>query len=65
VRTAVRATGQSETTAAAAILRELQTGKHNLLVMGVSPRPGATLEFGAVAAALLARSDRSILFVAS
>jgi nucleotide-binding universal stress UspA family protein len=65
VRTAIRTSGQSATTAADAIMRQLQTGKHNLLVMGVSPRPGATLEFGAVAAALLARSERSILFVAS
>jgi nucleotide-binding universal stress UspA family protein len=65
VRTAVRTSGQAETTAADAILRQLQTGKHNLLVMGVSPRPGQTLSFGAVAATLLARSERSILYVAT
>ena len=65
VRTTMRTSAQSETTAADAILRQLQTGKHNLLVMGVSPRPGQTLAFGAVAATLLARSERSILFVAS
>jgi hypothetical protein len=43
----------------------LQTGEHNLLVMGVSPRPGASLSYGAVAATLLARAERSLLFVAS
>jgi len=50
---------------AEAILRQLSAGKHNLVVMGVSPRPGGTLEFGGVPAAILARSDRSLLFVAS
>jgi len=65
VRTAVRSSAATEATAADAILRELQTGKHNLLVMGVSPRAGPTLSFGAVAATLLARSERSILYVAS
>lgn len=61
VRTAMRSDAQT----AEAILRQLQAGKHNLVVMGVSPRPGATLAFGAVPAAILARSERSILFVAS
>jgi nucleotide-binding universal stress UspA family protein len=65
VRTAVRSAAPSEATAADAILRELQTGRHNLVVMGVSPRPGPTLSYGAVAPALLARSERSLLFVAS
>jgi Kef-type K+ transport system membrane component KefB/nucleotide-binding universal stress UspA family protein len=64
-RTTAPTWAQSETTAADAILRQLQTGKHNLLVMGVSPRPGQTLAFGAVAATLLARSERSILYVSS
>jgi Kef-type K+ transport system membrane component KefB/nucleotide-binding universal stress UspA family protein len=65
VRTAVRSSAPHEATAADAILRELQTGRYNLVVMGVSPRPGPTLSYGAVAAALLARSERSLLFVAS
>jgi nucleotide-binding universal stress UspA family protein len=48
-----------------AILRQLRVGEHNLIVMGVSPRPGPTLFFGNVPAAILERSDRSILFVSS
>jgi Kef-type K+ transport system membrane component KefB/nucleotide-binding universal stress UspA family protein len=65
VRTAIRTSTASEATAADAILRELQIGDYNLLVMGVSPRPGPTLSYGAVAATLLARAERSILYVAS
>ena len=61
VRTAVR-TG---TEAADAILRQLKAGKHNLVVMGVSARSGPTLFFGAVPAAVLAQSERSVLFVSS
>jgi len=37
----------------------------NLIVMGVSPRTGSNLSFGSVAAAILERSDCSILFVSS
>ena len=48
-----------------AILRQLEIGGHNLLVMGVSPRPGDELFFGEIPAELLARADCSILFVAS
>jgi hypothetical protein len=36
-----------------------------LLGGGVSPRPGTTLFFGDAAAAVVKRSDRSILLVAS
>jgi hypothetical protein len=36
-----------------------------LIVMGVNRRPGETLFFGDVAAAILERSARSILFVSS
>jgi len=61
VRTAVR----TDIEPAQAILRQLRAGRHNLLVMGVSSRPGATLSFGAVAAAVLAQSERSVLFVSS
>jgi len=32
-----------------AILRELDLGNYNLLVLGVSPRPGEELSFGQVA----------------
>jgi Kef-type K+ transport system membrane component KefB/nucleotide-binding universal stress UspA family protein len=48
-----------------AILQQLQAGGHNLLVLGVSPRPGEQLSFGQVAAELLERAECSILFVAS
>jgi Kef-type K+ transport system membrane component KefB/nucleotide-binding universal stress UspA family protein len=48
-----------------AILRQLEIGGHNLLVMGVSPRPGDQLFFGEVAAELLERAECSVLFVAS
>ncbi|MBV8131736.1 MAG: cation:proton antiporter [Alphaproteobacteria bacterium] len=61
LRTAVRAHVDAEE----AILRQLRTGEHNLIVMGVSPRPGTTLFFGDAAAAVLKRSNRSILLVAS
>src|SRR5712691_8268700 len=61
VRTAVR----TDTEPAQAILRQLRAGRHNLLVMGVSSRPGATLSFGAFAAAVLAQSERSVLFASS
>ncbi|MGE5269577.1 MAG: cation:proton antiporter [Thiohalocapsa sp.] len=61
VRTMVR----SDASAAEAIATHFELGNHNLLVMGVSPRPGETLFFGAVPAALLERCQRSILFVSS
>jgi nucleotide-binding universal stress UspA family protein len=48
-----------------AIMREMERRKHNLVVMGVSRRPGDKLFFGDTAAALLRKSDRSLLFVAS
>ena len=48
-----------------AILRQLGIGGHNLLVMGVSPRPGDQLFFGEVPAELLERAECSVLFVAS
>jgi Kef-type K+ transport system membrane component KefB/nucleotide-binding universal stress UspA family protein len=47
-----------------AILRELAVGDHNLLVMGVSPRPGDQLFFGEIPAALLEQARCSIVFVA-
>jgi hypothetical protein len=46
-------------------LRELDLGNYNLLVLGVSPRPGEELSFGQVAAELLDRAECSVLFVAS
>jgi nucleotide-binding universal stress UspA family protein len=61
VRTAVRRAAAAED----AILRRLNNGTHNLLVIGVSPRPGESLAFGHVAAAILARAERSVVFVSS
>ncbi len=48
-----------------AILRQARLGGHNLIVMGVTRRPGETLLFGSVATAILESSERSLLFVAS
>jgi Kef-type K+ transport system membrane component KefB/nucleotide-binding universal stress UspA family protein len=61
VRTVVR----TNAVAADGIMRQVRAGRHNLIVMGVSPRPGETLFFGAAPASVLGRSERSILIVAS
>jgi hypothetical protein len=61
VRTAIRAHADADE----AILRQLKGSEHDLIVMGVSPRPGATLSYGRAAAAILQRSNRSVLLVAS
>ena len=53
----------SDMSADEAILLEAKT--HDLIVMGVSRRPGDKLFFGDTAAAVLERSPASILFVAS
>jgi nucleotide-binding universal stress UspA family protein len=61
LRTAIRVDLAAED----AILRQARLGGHNLIVMGVTRRPGEALLFGNVAAALLESAERSILFVAS
>jgi Kef-type K+ transport system membrane component KefB/nucleotide-binding universal stress UspA family protein len=61
VKGALRRTGAPQET----ILRQLKVGDYNLLVMGVSPRPGEQLFFGQVPAEMLARAGCSVLFVAS
>ncbi|HEX3536422.1 MAG TPA: cation:proton antiporter [Stellaceae bacterium] len=61
----VRTAARTRATAADAILSQLRRTRHNLVVMGVSRRSGATLFFGDTAAATLAESPRSILFVSS
>jgi len=61
IRTAVLA----DRAADEAIMREVERRKHNLVVMGVGRRPGEKLFFGDTAAALLEKSERSLLFVAS
>jgi nucleotide-binding universal stress UspA family protein len=48
-----------------AILRHANANRNTLIVMGVNRRPGDTLFFGNVAAAILEKSRRSILFVSS
>jgi nucleotide-binding universal stress UspA family protein len=46
-------------------LKEMARRQHNLVVMGVGRRPGERLFFGDTAAALLEKSEHSLLFVAS
>ena len=48
-----------------AILRQANANRNTVIVMGVNRRPGDTLFFGNVAAAILEKSRRSILFVSS
>jgi nucleotide-binding universal stress UspA family protein len=61
VRTALRI----DVAAEEAILREAKRGNYELVVLGVTRRPGDTLFFGNMAAAVLDRCDTAILFVAS
>jgi Kef-type K+ transport system membrane component KefB/nucleotide-binding universal stress UspA family protein len=61
VRSAVRSNRDSET----AILREIGAGRHDVLVMGVSPRPGEPLNFGDLASTLLERADCSLVLLAA
>ena len=56
---------RSRRTAENAIIQEIRGGSYDLLVMGVSPRPGDQLFFGEVPADLLARSPCSLVFLAS
>jgi nucleotide-binding universal stress UspA family protein len=49
----------------AEIPRQLLSGHHDLVVMGVSRRPGETLFFGDVPDAVLEHSDQSVVLVAS
>jgi Kef-type K+ transport system membrane component KefB/nucleotide-binding universal stress UspA family protein len=60
----VRSTTRVNLSPEEAILRESKRG-YDLIVLGVSRRPGDTLFFGNTAASLLDRSDTSNLFVAS
>src|SRR5262245_48457607 len=48
-----------------AILTEAKAGAHDLIVMGVSRRPGESLYFGDTPAAVLSKSPCSLLFLAS
>lgn len=49
---------------AEAIRSQLASGRHNLLVLGVSPRPGDTLFFGQVAAEIVEKAECSLYLVA-
>jgi Kef-type K+ transport system membrane component KefB/nucleotide-binding universal stress UspA family protein len=60
----VRSTTLTNLAPGEAIIREAKRG-YDLVVLGVSRRPGDTLFFGDTAAAVLERSDTSNLFVAS
>ena len=60
----VRSTTLANLAPADAIIREAKRG-YDLVVLGVSRRPGETLFFGDTAASVLERSDTSNLFVAS
>jgi nucleotide-binding universal stress UspA family protein len=61
VRTAMRVDVAAED----AILKEARRGKYDLTILGVTRRPGETLSFGNMAAAVLESSDMSILLVAT
>jgi nucleotide-binding universal stress UspA family protein len=60
----VRSTTRANLAPGDAIIREAKRG-YDLVVLGVSRRPGETLFFGDTAASVLERSDTSNLFVAS
>jgi nucleotide-binding universal stress UspA family protein len=60
IRTAMRV----DVAADDAILKEARRGKYDLIILGVTRRPGERLSFGNMAAVLLENSDLSILFIA-
>jgi Kef-type K+ transport system membrane component KefB/nucleotide-binding universal stress UspA family protein len=62
---AVRPAVQSAGTSQDAILRQIKSGGHNLIVLGVSIRPGEQLDLGQTAAALLDKAECSLMFVVS
>jgi len=61
IKTAVRA----DIAADEAIVKEMGRRRNNLVVLGVGRRPGEKLFFGDTASALLAKSTKSLLFVAT
>lgn len=60
-RSVVRSHREPET----AILHEIATGGHDVVVMGVRPRLGVPLNFGDIASALLERAECSLVFLAT
>jgi Kef-type K+ transport system membrane component KefB/nucleotide-binding universal stress UspA family protein len=63
--TPIKIYARTDDAPAAAILREARRGGYDLIVMGVSRRPGERLFFGNVSQSLLENDEFSILFVAS
>jgi nucleotide-binding universal stress UspA family protein len=63
VALAISATAQS--VADKAILRRIKHGQHNLVVLGVSLRPGETLYFGSTATTVLRGAECSVMLVAT
>jgi K+:H+ antiporter len=61
----VKGTVRTRRDAENAIIREARGGHYDLIVMGVSPRPGDQLFFGEVPADLLKRAPCSLLFLSS
>ena len=61
----VRPVVHSDVAARDAILAEAKKGPHDLIIMGVSRRPGDKLFFGDTAAAVFENAPVSIIFIAS
>jgi nucleotide-binding universal stress UspA family protein len=61
----VRPVRRRQVAAEDAILHAAESGRHDLIVMGVSQRSGGTLSFGEVPDAILDRSERSVVLVSS
>ena len=61
IKTAIRA----DVTPDKAILDELKSAEHDLIVVGAGRRPGDRLFFGDTAAAVFEKSPASIIFLAS
>ncbi|MCK9915120.1 cation:proton antiporter [Microbacteriaceae bacterium K1510] len=61
----IKTTVRADIAADEAIVKEMHRRRSNLIVLGVGRRAGERLFFGDTAAALLEKSDRSLLFVAS
>jgi K+:H+ antiporter len=62
---AIKTEMHSDTTPDEAILAQVKKDRHDLIIMGVSRRPGDTLYYGDTAAAVFERAQASIVFVAS
>ena len=61
----IKTTVRAHLAADEAIVKEMHRRRSNLVVLGVGRRPGERLFFGDTAAALLEKSDRALLFVAT